>query len=66
MADMDFDQGTVKLVPTDAGERLVESDGFIVIAHVATQEQARAAKAAVRALGDGFENVNYDVVAHAC
>ena len=65
MADMNFDKGTTRLLPTTDGEVLAESDGFVVVARVDTQDQARAVKAAVRALGAGFEQVNYDVLLHA-
>lgn len=61
MADMNFDKGTTK-APGDGV--VATSDGFVVVAFVDTQEQARAAKAAVRALGPDYQHVNYDVRAH--
>jgi hypothetical protein len=61
--DMHFDEGTTKLVDSSEGPVLVESAGFVVVARVATQEQARAAKKAVRALGPEWVEVDYQPVA---
>lgn len=61
MADLHFDKGTLKEIETPFGKGYVESQGFVIIGRVDTQDQARAAKKAVRALGPEFREIDYDV-----
>ena len=52
MADYNFDKGTTKLIDGESGEPvLVESQGFMVIVVVPTQDEARAVKAEMRERG---------------
>ena len=48
MADLNFDKGQSKLLE---GDKVATSQGFLVVVHVDTQEQARTVKRVVRALG---------------
>lgn len=61
--DMNFDRGVTKLVahPETHEPVMVESQGFVVMARVATQVEARAIKRTLRKLG--FPDVDYELVA---